>query len=173
MKKLIVVAAVACTAMFANAASLDWKVVTGAGSTGLNIYICASIAEFESASDISNYLLGSDGNTAAAKSNGRGAAAWLGNAGTVGGIDDSQEGSGKSFYAVVVSSDGKGYWTMAGTGEIYTTSTEPTVGSLDMTSKLATAYTPWKGGSTDVPEPTSGLLLVLGGAMLALRRRRA
>ncbi len=29
------------------------------------------------------------------------------------------------------------------------------------------------GGSTDVPEPTSGLLLVLGGAMLALRRRRA
>ena len=29
------------------------------------------------------------------------------------------------------------------------------------------------GGGTDVPEPTSGLLLVLGGAMLALRRRRA
>ena len=31
------------------------------------------------------------------------------------------------------------------------------------------------GGSSggDVPEPTSGLLLVLGGAMLALRRRRA
>jgi hypothetical protein len=29
------------------------------------------------------------------------------------------------------------------------------------------------GGSTDVPEPTSGLLLLLGGAMLALRRRRA
>ena len=28
-------------------------------------------------------------------------------------------------------------------------------------------------GGTDVPEPTSGLLLVLGGAMLALRRRRA
>ena len=29
------------------------------------------------------------------------------------------------------------------------------------------------GSSSDVPEPTSGLLLVLGGAMLALRRRRA
>ena len=73
----------------------------------------------------------------------------------------------------MVSSDGKGYWTMAGTGEIYTTSTEPTMGSLDMTSKLATAYTPWKGGSGDIPEPTSGLLLLVGGAMLALRRRRA
>ena len=29
------------------------------------------------------------------------------------------------------------------------------------------------GGGSDIPEPTSGLLLVLGGAMLALRRRRA
>ena len=28
-------------------------------------------------------------------------------------------------------------------------------------------------GASDIPEPTSGLLLVLGGAMLALRRRRA
>lgn len=28
------------------------------------------------------------------------------------------------------------------------------------------------GSSSDVPEPTSGLLLVLGGAMLALRRRK-
>ena len=35
--------------------------------------------------------------------------------------------------------------------------------------------TPVGGGSggSDVPEPTSGLLLALGGAMLALRRRRA
>ena len=28
------------------------------------------------------------------------------------------------------------------------------------------------GGSSDVPEPTSGLLLLVGGAMLALRRKR-
>ena len=31
----------------------------------------------------------------------------------------------------------------------------------------------WKTPSGGVPEPTSGILLVLGGAMLALRRRRA
>ncbi len=32
----------------------------------------------------------------------------------------------------------------------------------------------WKaiGGTTDVPEPTSGLLLLVGGALLALRRRQ-
>ena len=36
-----------------------------------------------------------------------------------------------------------------------------------------TTSTAWSGGGGDVPEPTSGLLLALGGAMLALRRRRA
>lgn len=30
---------------------------------------------------------------------------------------------------------------------------------------------PWGGGSYNVPEPTSGLLLLIGGALLALRRR--
>ncbi len=32
--------------------------------------------------------------------------------------------------------------------------------------------TPWQGGAYAVPEPTSGLLVMLGGALLALRRRR-
>ena len=41
------------------------------------------------------------------------------------------------------------------------------------TTDLASAGWTKTGGGTDVPEPTSGLLLVLGGAMLALRRRRA
>ncbi|MBR0505280.1 MAG: PEP-CTERM sorting domain-containing protein, partial [Kiritimatiellae bacterium] len=30
-----------------------------------------------------------------------------------------------------------------------------------------------KGTQPDVPEPTSGILLLVGGAMLALRRKRA
>ena len=36
----------------------------------------------------------------------------------------------------------------------------------------AAAATPTPGPTPGVPEPTSGLLLVVGGAMLALRRRR-
>ena len=37
---------------------------------------------------------------------------------------------------------------------------------------LRPPFTPWQGGSYVVPEPTSGLLVLLGGALLALRRRR-
>lgn len=37
---------------------------------------------------------------------------------------------------------------------------------------LDPTMTPWSGGSYAVPEPTGGLLLTLGGALLALRRRR-
>ena len=33
-------------------------------------------------------------------------------------------------------------------------------------------YIPWSGGAYSVPEPSSGLLILIGGALLALRRRR-
>ena len=45
--------------------------------------------------------------------------------------------------------------------------------TLDTTDLASAGWTKSGGSSTDVPEPTSGLLLVLGGAMLALHRRRA
>ena len=45
-----------------------------------------------------------------------------------------------------------------------------------MTAETAFGASDWKsmtaGGGGDVPEPTSGLLLLVGGAMLALRRSK-
>lgn len=40
-------------------------------------------------------------------------------------------------------------------------------------SSMAASVKAWTGGSYAAPEPTSGLLLLVGGALLALRRRRA
>ena len=37
---------------------------------------------------------------------------------------------------------------------------------------LMTGISSWSTASSDVPEPTSGLLLLVGGAMLALRRKQ-
>ena len=172
MKKLMIAAAIVCAAAFANAANMDWKVITGAAN--LDIYICSSITEFENAAQIESYLYGTSGNSATAASKSHGS--WYGNNGIVDGIDASEVGLGKTFYAVVVDASGKGYYTMASTAEIYNTNPTPVQGVADMASLIASGnYTAWAGGPgpEPVPEPTSGLLLLLGVAGLALRRRRA
>ena len=43
---------------------------------------------------------------------------------------------------------------------------------FDLTGLTSSGWKSISGGTTDVPEPTSGLLLLVGGAMLALRRKR-
>ena len=44
---------------------------------------------------------------------------------------------------------------------------------IDDLSSMAASVQAWTGSSYAAPEPTSGLLLLLGGALLALKRRRA
>ena len=174
MKKLMIAAAIVCAAAFANAASMDWKVITGSGTAGLNIYICSSIAEFESEAQIASYLYGTSGNTGVAASQSRGA--WFGNSGVVGGISAADIGTGKTFYAVVVDASGKGYYTMNGTAEVYDNNPSPVKGELNMATLIASGnYTAWAGGPgpEPIPEPTSGLLLLLGVAGLALKRKQA
>lgn len=76
----------------------------------------------------------------------------------------------RKFYAVMISSDGLNMM-------ISTTLKTVTIQSVDSHSPTAswgaanmgTAYTV----TTGTPEPTSAMLLLMGGAMLALRRKRA
>ena len=179
MKKIMIALAAVALATGVQAAAMDWKVNTGTASTyaGLSIYMCTVGSGFESVADIEAKLMGTEGNTGSVVKNGS-MNAWYGDGQTIKGLDDGLEGN-QSVYAVIVSADGKGYWSIAGSGEVYTTATTPATANIDASTALAGDYTPFKTepppGPTPggIPEPTSGLLLVLGGAILALRRRRA
>ena len=84
----------------------------------------------------------------------------------------------KSFYIVL--SDGSNYWASdAKTATVYEAgSTDPNNKAITIQLSGASAITTASlqsfsgGGSGGVPEPTSGLLLLVGGAMLALRRKQ-
>ena len=76
--------------------------------------------------------------------------------------------SGKTyFYMAVISDDGKNI-------AISTSTKTASMGDNENNTNLKWTASQFKTYSAaSIPEPTSGLLLVLGGAMLALRRRRA
>ncbi|MCQ2389927.1 MAG: PEP-CTERM sorting domain-containing protein [Kiritimatiellae bacterium] len=83
--------------------------------------------------------------------------------------------SGYSFYIELMNQDAGGNWYTAGSvnnnGVNYSWSDiqAHVYSSSSMSMSLATPLT---SGTAHIPEPTSGLLMLFGGALLALRRRR-
>lgn len=173
MKKLVVITAVALAAICSQAASVHWNVTGTASDVGLTVYVVSALSEFTSVADVQAAALGSSGNSGKFVS-GRNVAA----SGTVGGLDDSKSGQTQDFYYVIVSNDGNGYWASGKTSaEIYTTATTHTDSNVAASTFKTGDYTAWStggggGGSGGVPEPTSGLLLLVGAGMLALRRKQ-
>ncbi|MCR5114072.1 MAG: PEP-CTERM sorting domain-containing protein [Bacteroidales bacterium] len=77
-------------------------------------------------------------------------------------VEMSNYNSANDTYETVATGYKWGYGDLVSSGYIAT-------GALDVNTVIATASA---GNLADAPEPSSGLLLVIGGAMLALRRRR-
>ena len=80
-----------------------------------------------------------------------------------------------NLFFAVISDDGHVYQGAATTLSSIETlgATEVAFGTQKSASSAASAWSTVGGGGTDpLPEPTSGLLLLVGGAVLALRRKQ-
>ena len=178
MKKLMIAAAIVCAAAMSQAANMDWAIdigyVTGGGD--YMAYAVSDLLEFTGVStgdaSIESVLLGTTGNVSPFED---GEEYW-GVYTTMGGLNAAEAGSMKDFYIVVVDAAKTGYWAFEASGEIYTTSTSPEMAYVDATELIpGTQITAWSTGPgpEPVPEPTSAMLLLLGVAGLALRRKQA
>ena len=173
MKKLIIVAAIVCVAAMSQAASVKWTAWTDTEDyIGCPIYVCtAGASGFESKADIQNYLLGIAGNTSELALDDIFGGSYA--TSTVAGISDSLDGQTLNFTYVIVNESGSGYWTLDSSAQVYTTQGSHTDANDKLDAVFASAATPFSTGPTPVPEPTSGLMLILGMAGLALKRKRA
>ena len=173
MKKMIMFVAVALMATFTQAAYVNW------GASGLSDYKNQKFYVFDSSksSDVLATLAAVDDSTAKTlddMSITSGSVTSKGKAS----VTNTDVGSTTEFMVVVFAgeiADGTGfkYITEDISSALYT---PPQSAPAAFTSTLATAGTVGTmvkaGGGGDVPEPTSGLLLLVGGAMLALRRKQ-
>ena len=175
MKKTLIAAIVASAALCSQAAKIDWSISCAADDSaitaGYTVYICntsVASATLTGVSDLSSYLIGTSGNTGILEEGFFGTSTE----GAVNGIDNNLDGQTQNFTYVIVNGDKSGYWTQNSSAEIYTTSTSPVGSSEDAWTLVSgTAATAWSTGPTPVPEPTSGLMLILGMAGLALKRK--
>lgn len=191
MKKLIIIATVVLAAFTLKAASYNWSTKTGqnvylpgtTGSAVMTAYLFNSDAVSQQ-SVLSAFDAGTFGSLSSltslqTTSAGKIATTATGSAFTYGSVGDTLN----AFYAIVTSIDDKDY--------VYISEIASAVGpetgtaklqysSKDSSQALATEFAPGAasfGGAgwytAAVPEPTSGLLLLLGMAGLALKRKRA
>lgn len=186
MKKLVFLVLTVLTVGLTQGAQISWKLqadsiadAKGAGlGSSVTVYLVAASnldAKYNNAADIIAAASGAGATfTIGAKS-----AAALG---TYAGSDLALGGT-LSYYLVMVDSENNRY-TVFGS---YTSSAAtadgvndrdgigalmPAVNPTTDTFKASLSGATWNRFGGGVPEPTSGLLFLVGGAMLALRRRR-
>ncbi len=176
MKKIMMLIATVCAIGIVQAASVDWTIDLGKTNYGgKQYYVFAGSAKADAiallgaytsdtADDLSDLALASGTlNTKAGKASGAG-------------LD---VGSETSLYMVVLNGAlGAGTTYIADTMDISTLTYTPPDSSPGTFTAQNSNFTgggtivAGGGGGGDIPEPTSGLLLLVGAGMLALRRKQ-
>ena len=180
MKKLVVVAAVALIAGLANAATVNWGNPSGARITGLdgqNITqanaktwglqaILINTTTGEQLMSVGSSTVSAIGKTA-------GVLTGTGYNYTYG--DKVSNGDVLSVL-LKMTVDGQAYELDTGLSLTVSATDDGGVDNLNSTASWGTSSyggaTGWAKAGGDIPEPTSGLLLLVGAGMLALRRKQ-
>lgn len=166
-------AAVLVTATVVNAASFNWKLETGATYSGMNVYALTGT----SATDVLTACASTDSATWATTFAGYTAYAASGTNARAGatGLSTGIAADDNLVFVIVDGdvADGSKYWVVNDYAIPAANVFEPPSTGTIANIKLSTQGTAGSGTFTAVPEPTSGLLMLLGMAGLALRRRRA
>ena len=155
MKKLMLAVAIVCAAVAANAATTNWK-YSFSGLIGSD-----NVAETLGSGSVQMYALINGVETA------------------LGGAKDFSNGritANASLFSTELLTVGETYsvWFVATDGDKTYTSTAMNSLALNSDNTQTVAFGAQTGGKwSAAPEPTSGLLLLLGVAGLALKRKRA
>lgn len=174
---------VVCTAVFAHAAAANWKasasgMYNGTGSTADSALYSGTAYVFDAGvtSQAALFALLEGGATIGASTAGYVTSATF-DEGAFGGLNFSngeQGGGSYTYYFVIVDGD-NAYFSNEKAATANGTATAKNVGfgAQSGSSSLPASGFQGAGAWSSVPEPTSGLLMLLGMAGLALRRRRA
>lgn len=174
MKKVLMTLCAFALAFGAQAASVDWKVSGKDAQIGYSAYLMVGETATTSWASVSDI---------AAAAIGTGTLVKLGrNVAADGTTTDAALTKDGSFYFVVVTADKSSYAVSdlyAGAAYVYDTMASPPESAPSVSPIFAAntasyvAFGGGGGGGGDIPEPTSAMLLLLGMAGLALRRKVA
>ena len=185
MKKIVVAVAMFCVNLIANAGSVMWGSTTIYNASGakvkntatMYVYILTDADAYAALTDVwatygNDVKAGGSSATSKATSNNLTSKATAN-------APNGTATANTTYYAAIIATYGTGddmkYYVekaTATTGDDGNGTYQFGTGALDSAAAAAGA---WKsaGGSSPVPEPTSGLLMLLGVAGLALKRKRA
>ena len=174
MKKLMIAAAIVCAAAISHGASLQWG-MTGIPQTDKSSLVNGAVAYFMAADTLTDFAGAVDKAAYCADNYTYTGSATIGRANIVNVVSGSyNEGDPISGYVVLFdTADAAKATYYCNTGVLSTEAPGAGNAILQPTFAVGTALTGGSAGWQPVPEPTSGLLLLIGVAGLALKRRRA